>query len=341
MANTGVRLSDVVVPSVFQRYMFQDTKVKTGIFTSGILRADPSLNSFLAGGGLTINIPFWKDLDSTSPGIANDDETSVAVPGKVSTGTDVAIRNIRTRGWGAARLTAELAGEDPMARIRARVSNYWNRMFQQHLISVLIGVFADNAANAAGDMRNVIGTDVAGAPTDSQYISAEAILDTKQTMGDAGDDLGLLIMHSVCYTRLQKANLIDFIPDSEGRVNFPTYLGYRIVVDDGVRVVQGTTNSARYLYSTYLVSEGAIAWGEAPVAVPVEIYNRPDQGNGMGVETMWTRRQYILHPYGLKWTDASRAGNFPTDAENQAAANWTRVYAERKQVGLAELVTNG
>lgn len=341
MSNSQTRLSDVVVPSVFQRYMFKDTTTKTALFDSGILRQDPSLNAFLSGGGLTVSLPFWKDLDTTSPGIANDDETSVAVPGKVGTGTSVAIRNIRTRGWGAARLTAELAGEDPMARIRERVSNYWKRMFQQQLVSEIIGVMADNAANDSGDMRNVIGTDVAGSPTDSQYISAEAILDTKQTMGDAGDNLAILIMHSVCYTRLQKANLIDFIPDSEGRVNFPTYLGYRVVIDDGVRVVQGTTNTARYLYSTYLVGQGAFAWAESPVAVPVEIHNRPDQGNGMGLESMWTRRQYILHPYGFKWTDSSRAGNFPTDAEYQTTANWDRVVSERKQVDMAELVTNG
>jgi hypothetical protein len=336
-----VRLSDVIQPQVFQRYMFQDTTEKTNIFTSGILRQDAQLAQFLAGGGLTVNVPFWGDLDSTSPGIANDDPASIATPGKISGINDLAIRNIRTRGWSAADLVSELSGEDPMARIRVRVGNYWQRMFQRHVVSVLVGVFAANAASNSGDMRSVIGADAAGAPTSANLISASAILDAKQTMGDNGDNLSAIIMHSVCYTNLQKANLIDFIPDSEGRVNFPTYLGYRVIVDDGVRVVQGTTNTARYLYSTYLLGEGAIGWGEAPVDIPVETFRYPAQGNGMGVEELWTRRQYVLHPYGIKWTDSSRAGNFPTDAENQMAANWSRVYPERKQVRLVELVTNG
>lgn len=335
------RLSDVVQPQVFQRYMFKDTETKTNIWGSGILRNEASFGEFLSGGGLTVNVPFWKDLDSTEPGIANDDPASIATPGNVGTGQAVAIRNIRTRGWGAANLTAELAGSDPLARIRTRVSNYWNRAFQRNLVSVLVGVFADNAANDGGDMRLVKGTDVAGNPTDDQYISAENILDAKQTMGDSADELDVIIMHSVPYTRLQKANLIDFIPDSEGHVKFPTYLGYRVVVDDGVRVVQGTTNTARFLYSSYLVGNGAIAWAESPVEKPVSVDERPDQGNGMGVTTMWTRRQYILHPYGFKWTDSSRAGNFPTNAEYQTAANWDRVYPERKQIALVELVTNG
>lgn len=236
---------------------------------------------------------------------------------------------------------SELAGSDPMARIRERVSAYWSRAFERHLVSLLVGVFADNAANDSGDMRSVIGTDASGSPADTQYISAEAILDAKQTMGDAGSGLSAIIMHSVCLTRLQKANLIDYIPDSEGRVNFPSYLGYRVVVSDNVRVVQGTTNTARYLYSSYLIGAGAIGWAESPVAMPVEVDREPLQGNGMGVEILVNRRQYIMHPYGMKWTDSSRAGNFPTNAENQAAANWDRVVTERKMIPLTELVTNG
>lgn len=339
MATT--RLSDVVVPQVFNRYMVKDTMEESRIFQSGILRTDPSLSAFLAGGGLTVNVPFWKDLDDTEPGIANDDPASIATPGKIGTGQEVAIRNVRTRAWQSAKLVAELAGSDPMARIRSRVSKYWSRAFERHLISDLVGVFADNAANDGGDMRVVIGADAVGAPSAANLVSAEAILDTKQTMGDQADGLDMLIMHSVVYTRLQKNNLIDFIPDSEGRVRFPTYLGYRVVTDDSVRVVQGTTNTARFLYSTYLVGTGAIAWGESSVDTPVAVERQELQGNGMGVETLVTRRQYIMHPYGFKWTDASRAGNFPTNAECQNAANWDRVAPERKMIPLAELVTNG
>ena len=339
MATT--QITDVVVPQVFQRYMFEDTKVKTRIFTSGIMRNDPSQSGFLAGGGMINNLPFWKDLDDTEPGIANDDPSSIATPGKVGTGQQAAIRNIRTRSWSTMNLTAELAGSDPMERIRSRVSEYWNRAFERHLVSELVGIQAQNLASNSGDMQNIIGADVAGAPTSANLISSEAILDTKQTMGDSGDGLQVLIMHSVVYTRLQKANLIDYIPDSEGRVNFPTYLGYQVIVDDQCRVVQGTTNTSRYLYTTYLVAPGAIAWAESPVAIPVETKSYPEQGNGMGSETLFTRRQYLMHPYGFKWTDASRAGQFPTNAECQMAANWTRVVPERKQVGLAFLVTNG
>jgi len=302
--------------------MMKLTKEKSAIFQSGILRSDANLAAFLSGGGRTVNVPFWKDLDNTESGVANDDPSSTATPGKIDASKDIAVRQIRTRGWSSAKLVAELAGDDPQRRIAERVAAYWTRQFQRVLVATLNGVFADNIANDSSDMVNVTGA----------AIDAEAILDTKQTMGDAADDLDTLIMHSVVYTSLQKQNLIDFIPDSEGRVRFPTYLGYRVVVDDGVNV-NGN------VYDTYLVANGAIAWAEVPVATPVEIDRKPAQGNGMGVDELWTRRQFVMHPYGIAWQDDTVAGEFPTNTELATADNWDRVYVERKQVGLALLRT--
>lgn len=239
------RLSDVIIPEVFYPYMMKRTKEKSAIFQSGILRPDANMAAFLDGGGRTVNVPFWKDLDNTESGVANDNPATIAVPGKIDASKDIALRQIRTRGWAAAKLSAELAGDDPMQRIAERVSDYWVRQYQRILVATLTGVFEDNIANDGNDMVNDIGTDSSDAIDESELISAEAILDTAQTMGDASDDLDTLIMHSVVYTRLAKQNLIEFIPDARGEVRFPTYLGYRIVKDDGVSAVVGS-NRTKY-----------------------------------------------------------------------------------------------
>lgn len=332
------RLADVIVPEVFNRYLTRDTTTKSSIFESGIFRSDPMLSKFLAGGGLTVNVPIWNDLDDSDPDIASDDPEIEATPGNVDASKERAIRNIRTKGWQASDLTAELAGDDPMQRILSRVSMYWRRAYQRHLVKTLTGVFADNIANDSGDMVYDIGSDSASATTSAELVSAEAILDAAQTMGDNSDVLDIIIMHSVVYTRLAKQNLIDFIPNSAGNVKFPTYLGYRVVKDDNCRKVAG---SNRIEYWTYLIGQGAIAWGEASVEIPVETYRLPNRGNGMGVEQLWTRRQYIMHPYGFDWTDTARAGKFPTNDEAATSSNWNRIAAERKQVRLALLITNG
>jgi Major capsid protein 13-like len=333
------RLSDAIVPSVFVPYMLKETTAKTAIFQSGILRQDAQLSNFLSGGGQTVNVPFWNDLsDSTTANISSDDPAALATPDKIVAATDIAVRQNRNKAWSDADLVSELSGDDPMKRISARVSAWWGREFQRHLVSTLRGVIASNIANNGGDMVVIIGTDATGAPAASEKVSANAILDAAQTMGDNSDVLDTIIMHSVVYTNLAKQNLIDFIPDSEGKVRFPSYLGYQVVKDDNCPAVAGTN---RLMYWTFLVGKNALGWAEVPPDVPVETFRYPNQGNGAGVEELWTRRQYMMHPYGVKWNSAAMAGRSPTDTELRNATNWTRVYAERKQVPIAVLETNG
>lgn len=332
------RLSDAIVPEVFFEYMLKKTTTKSAIFQSGILRKDADMAKKLAGGGRTFNVPFWKDLADTEGNIASDNPASDATPLNITSGQDIARRQIRTQGWSTAKLVAELAGDDPMDAISERVSDYWVRQYQLTLVATLRGVVADNVANDSSDMINSIATDSASAITAAEQISAEAVLDAAQTMGDNQSELDTLIMHSVCYNRLQKLNLIDFIPDSEGKVRFPTYLGYRVIIDDGCPAVAGAN---RTTYHTYLVGKNALGWAEVAVDKPVAVDGDESLADGMGVEELWTRRQFVLHPYGIKFTDSSVAGEFPTNTELQTAANWDRVYAERKQVPIAVLLTNG
>lgn len=338
MATT--RLTDVIVPEVFFPYMVKRTKEKSAIFQSGILVTDANMSKFLSGGGRTANVPFWKDLDNTEAVVTNDNPADLITPQKISASKDVAARQVRAQAWSSMRLSAVLAGDDPMKRIAELVSDYWVRQFQRIMVASLHGVYLDNVANDSGDMVFSIGTDASTAITPAERISAEAILDTAQTMGDASDGVDTLIMHSVVYNNLAKQNLIDFIPDSEGKVRFPSYLGYRVIIDDGVKTIAGTN---RTKYVTYLLGRGAICWNEAPTSPSpnIEVEAKPDQGNGMGGDILYSRRQFVLHPYGIKWTDASTAGEFPTNAELATAANWDRVYPERKQINIAYLVTNG
>jgi hypothetical protein len=336
----ATRLTDVIVPEVFYPYIVKRTTEKSSIFQSGILVNDANMGSFLAGGGRTANVPFWKDLDNTESEIANDDPSDTITPQKISASKDVAARQVRTQAWSSMRLSAVLAGDDPMMRIADLVSDYWTRQFQRILVASLYGVYLDNSTNDSGDMIHDIGTDATGTATADELISAEAILDAAQTMGDASDALDTIIMHSVVYNRLAKQNLIDFIPDSEGRVRFPTYLGYRVIKDDGVKTITGTN---RTKYVTYLIGRNAICWNEAPTSPSpnIEVDRKPEQGNGFGGDILYSRRQFVLHPYGIKWTDTTVTGEFPTNAELATTANWDRVFAERKQINMAFLTTNG
>lgn len=332
------RLADAIVPEVFAAYMAKDTMNTMAFYTTGVMRADGDLAGKLGGGGITFNVPFWKDLDEDESDVASDDPDSHSTPGKLGSGTDIARRQFRTKSWAVSKLVAELAGSDPMARISSRTGDYWGKEFDANAIAAVRGVVADNIANDGGDMVVDISIDTGAALAASNLFNAESMMDAAQTMGDEKQALKLVVMHSVVHNRLAKNDLIDFRPDSEGKVWHSYYQNYRVHVSDRTPVIAGANKT---MYHTYLFGDGAIGWAEKAPANPVAVDTDESAGDGSGVETLYTRRQFAIHPYGVKWTESSVAGKFPTNAELRLAGNWDRVYAQRKQIPLAVLVTNG
>lgn len=335
---TTTRLSDIVEPSVFYNYMSKDTTEKTDIFKSGALRMDAELAAKLAGGGTTFQVPFWKDLDSAEADIGSDDPAVEGVPAKLSSGKDIAVRQLRTKGFSTADLSGVIAGSDPMMRIRERVNAFWDRQFQTTMVRTMTGVYLSNVASNSSDMIHSVATDSSSSVADAELIDADKIIDAAYTMGDNAEGLKILVMHSTIMKRLAKLDLITFQKDSTGQMTIPYYLGKRVVVDDNCRTETGTY---RVKYTTYLLGEGSIGWAESALPNGVAVERDEAAGNGMGIETLWTRRQFAMHPYGIKWTGTTMAANFPSWSELALSANWSRVYSERKQIPIAFLVTNG
>jgi hypothetical protein len=162
-------------------------------------------------------------------------------------------------------------------------------------------------------------------------------------LGDRGDRLVAVAMHSATEAALRKLDLIDFIPDSQGEAQIRTFQGRRVIVDDGCPSRAGTTDGL--VYTSYLFGPGSFGMGFADLnGAPVE------GGHGTeGCETardalnsdtfLVNRRRFILHPRGVKFTSASVAGANPTNAELEAAANWVRVW-ENKNVPVVAVTHN-
>src|SRR5262245_7488622 len=127
------RVADVIVPAVFADYVMRETAEKARIFQAGVLGSDPRIAGFLNGGGQTINLPMWNDLSGAS-NVGSDDPAVLASPVKITAAADVAVRLSRNKGWSAADLVADLAGDDPMKAIGNRVVAYWSREFEDILV---------------------------------------------------------------------------------------------------------------------------------------------------------------------------------------------------------------
>ena len=251
------------------------------------------------------------------------------------------------QGWTESDLAAELAmGGNAMRRIRARVDTYWAWRWQRRVVKTAVGVMLANVANDGGDMVTDISIEDGNAATDANMFSRTAMVAAAFTMGDRFDELSAIVVHSVVAQRMIDNDDIVYIPDSLGNLTIPTFLGKRVVIDDGAPVIAGTVSGFRYV--SMLFGSAAFGYGVGTPEVPVEVERKADQGNGGGVESLWSRKTWLIHPLGHKFTSATVTGPTgmtvnnisPTDADLALAANWERVHF-RKNIPLAYLVTNG
>jgi hypothetical protein len=311
------RIQDVIVPEVFAAYIIKMTKELSVLIQSGIATTNSELDSLVTQGGKLINMPFWKPLTGEDE-VLNDN--TPLTPDKIVADADVAALLIRGKSWSTNELAGALAGSSPMNAISAQVAGWWNRREQAILISILTGIFTNALA---GTHVN----DISGGAGAAAIISGEAILDTKQLLGDAADQLTALAMHSAVYTDLQKQNLITFIPNSRGEVVIPTYMGYRVLVDDACPHAAG-------VYSTYMFGSGCFGRGDG---IPVDLTPvETDRDSLASDDILINRRALVLHPFGVKFTNTTVAGVTPDNDELALGANWAKVY-EDKAIGIAML----
>ncbi len=338
MATTS--LADIIEPEVYSPYGTVDSLTKTALWQSGIVVNDDLLNQKANTGGSTINVPFWLDLDESEPNISSDDPSELSTPEKIVAGKQAASIAYLNKSYSAADLTGQIAGSDPMDRIVARIEANWVKVLQKRLISSCQGIVADNIANYSGDMvESVASQTLAGTDATTKF-NATAFALAAQTMGDAKGSVTALAVHSTVETRMSLDGLIDFIPDSEGSLTTKVYQGKVVIVDDSMPVVEGTSDATAYNYTSYLFGAGMFGFGEGIDDNALEYERSASGGNGGGIENVHSRKIFLLHPFGFKFTEASVAKESATSAELELAANWERVV-ERKNIPFAALITNG
>lgn len=333
-----VQLSDIIDVKVFQDLPSVNSPEKTAFFESGVVTRNALLDGIAAAAGKTAELPFWKDIDATvAPNLSTDNPATLATPDKIVQGEQIARKAFLNKGLSAADLASELAmGSRAMDQIRARVDAYWLRQWQRRLIASCNGILADNVANNSGDMVINVAAEATASQTATTKFNRDTFTDAVYTMGDAADALRAIAVHSAVMKQMVKNDDIVYVPDSQGRLTIPTYMGLRVIVDDGLPVVAGTTSG--FKYTSVIFGEGAFGYGDGAPVVPVEVQREANQGNGAGVETLWTRKTWILHPFGYQNTGTPASVSFSL-AELAADAAWSRVV-DRKNVPISFLVTN-
>lgn len=329
-------LSDVVFRDELRDYISVDAAERTAFMDSGIFVNNDDMNRLLAAPTNTFTIPWWVDLDaSIESNYSNDVYTDIATPLSVATSSMQARAAYLNEGWNAMNLVKNITKQDPLEHVGNRLLSYWRKVAQRRAIATLLGVYNSNVEDDDGDMVH----DAAGT------MNAEAIIRARATMGDYGmGGNGIIVMHSAVHTQLSILNQIDYTPIADQVPEFGRYQTMTVVIDDGMPVITGTPNK----YLSIIARPGSIGYAQVqpPGEEGLEYDREPARGNGGGAETLWTRRNMIIHPLGYSFTSETITGN-GTETRPASASwadlvldeNWER-RLERKQVPIAFVLSN-
>lgn len=303
------KLTDVIVPELFNPYVVQKTLELSNLVSCGIVTHNGEFDRLASQAAPIVQMPFFQDLAGESEAIIEGGELTAK---KITSKADQATIIRRAAMWGATDLSAALSGADPMKAVGDLVAGFWARDLQKELLAILKGVFASSSMSG-----HVL--DISGQSGNAAKWSASAFIDAQQLLGDNQGELTAVIMHSATKAALKKQNLITTERPSMG-VEFDAYQGKRVIVDDGMPVEDG-------VYTTYLFGAGAIGLGNGSPVGHVATEVDRDKRMGSGVDYLINRKVYMLHPRGIKWTNTVRENvETPLRTELANGANWELVY---------------
>ena len=327
--------SDIIIPEVFTPYVIEQTTQRDAFLASGVVQPMTELNA--TEGGDFINVPFWKANLSGDFEVLSD--SSSLTPGKITADKQVAAILHRGRAFEARDLAALAAGSDPMAAIGAKVADYVANQRQKDLLSCLQGVFGSLNANTSSSAFFDLCIDSESGDTPAA-LSPRHVAQARAILGDQGDKLTAVAMHSKVYYDLVERRAIDYVSTADargtsttqsggsmaaaygGEVSVPTYMGLRVLVSDDVNTA-GSGGSTEY--ATYFFTQGAVASGEQ-----MAMQTETDRDILAKSDAMSIDLHYCYHPVGAKWAVTTTN---PTRAQLETVANWSKVY-ELKNLGI-------
>ncbi|PCI28875.1 hypothetical protein COB55_03245 [Candidatus Wolfebacteria bacterium] len=333
-----VQLADIYEPNTFAR-LAQEAQVRKNRFIqSGIAVPSSLLQTMIAPGGQTGTTTNFNPLGTPEPNYS-DDSASTSTPNKIDSAEQDFRLAVMNQSWSVMDIAEDLqlGGQAAIDAITNRIGFYWATVIESRVISTLLGLLNDNVANDSSDFTLDVSNDLASPILAGERISNTNVVNTLQLKGDSKDNIVAIGMHSQLHARLQIDNLItETIDPSNKNITFQTYLGKRLIVDDSFpREV--LTN--RVKYTCVLFGSNVIGLASGNVLTPSESDRTPAAGLGGGQNTIWSRRNDLIHPWGFSYLDASRAGQSTTYTELEDATNWNRIY-NNKNVNVSFLIVN-
>lgn len=340
---------------VFQQYVERVPNTKRNeLVRSRAIRPRPDLATAMAEGtgGNYITTPL-KGLISGSKPKNYDGKTNITA-NETYTFKHSRVVVGRANAWTERDFSYDITGgEDFIENIAEQISEYWEEVDQDTIVSVLKGIF--NMQDTAGaefvskhtyDVTELVNSEGVTGKMDGTTLNTGI----QKACGDNKGKFSLAIMHSAVATNLENLKLLCYLKytDANGMerdLTIGTLNGRTVLVDDSMPVDE---TGAAPKYTTFVLGDGAIEFTDCGAKVAYEV-DRDPKTNG-GQDTLYSRQRKAFAPYGISFTMASMATDSPTDAELETGANWELVsggtgadkqYISHKAIPIARIISLG
>lgn len=341
MAATAI--SDLWVPQIWIRGTDEKARSLPSLITSGAVVQNPLLDNAASGGGISVNLPFFKDLTDTAESVqAEGAEPTI---NNIGSGSNVAAVLNREVGFGVNALAAAVTGDDPVGGITRQLALNRQKRLQAVALSILRGLFNTAGAPAASAVLSSVRYDAfsetGASPGATLLIDTYKVNNTIALLGELAGDLMscALWMHPNIRAALRNQDEISFEKASLGDFQIETYKGMPVFQSNLLSRAGGVSGT---VYDTYFLSPGVIGYGaKAQVGDQIDVaslqyFKKPD----INQERIYDRTRSLVHINGTKWT-GTPSGQSATNAELATSTNWALAFQTADRVGIACIRTNG
>lgn len=339
MAMTGLFGGFTFDPEVFSQYMTENPTWNDRILASGVLVQDNTIMDLIGEKGNVATLPFYTPIDEFDSQALNNDGLTNNTPVEISGKKQTAMLIQRMKAWKAQDFTKELTGADPMTHIANSVASFYKQVRTRDLMSTI-----DAVLSLSGMENHVTDLSLSGEGTvsdDNKINDTTLIFAQQKAIGDSDANMGLLVMHSYIYAKYKAMGLVDYnkytIANAVERdVELPTIGGFIPLVTDRFTVDASGTNP---VYSTYMLGSGSVLTCDK-TNYENAYYTDYDPETNAGVQKLYTKQGYVMHPNGFSINANKISKESPTTAELGTKGNWSLAFNE-KNIKMGVIKSNG
>lgn len=351
----GTFLSNLVARPEFLQYTAEGIFEQSKWIQSGIVQRNAALDA--RAGGTRVRVPFFDPIAPTETQILSTSTWNggLGYLSAQNVTADEQIMTILHRGFAYAAddLSKLGSGADPLAHVRNQLTAAINKLKTGALAAQLLGLFGGiSGAGVLGpNQSNKSFAGVPGSMTEANFLNVANVVGTKALLGERGDELDAIAMHSNVAYYLQQIGMLVFSTSAlstGGAITWggggvgvtaaevATFAGLRVVIDDQLTALTGGTSTHAKKYPVYLFKSGVVSEG-----IQQDLRLAADRNILSMQDILAVDYHYGYHITGTKW---NVAGDNPTNAATTGnladTASWSLVYSTTKQVPIARLLVN-